>query len=143
MERRSFMFDFTDTLERLEALRNEINSVFNNSYSMNSSYPLVNVYETEDDFKIVAELPGVTKDALNLTFTGNILTLSGRREGKKYGEKISTLRKERLEGDFSKSLRIPVAVKSDEITANFNDGILTVVLPKSEEAKPKRIAIQA
>ncbi|GIW22842.1 MAG: heat-shock protein Hsp20 [Candidatus Sericytochromatia bacterium] len=137
-------FDFESAFRELENLRNEIDNIFNRSnYYRYSTFPLVNMYENNDSLQLVAELPGVNKDDINITLNNDILTLSGKREEKKYAEKVETLRNERSFGNFEKSFRLPVLVKKDEITANFADGLLTINLPKAEEAKPKKITIQA
>lgn len=137
-------FDFESAFKELENLKNEINNIFHkSSYTGLSSFPLVNMYENADNLQLVAELPGISKDDLNITINNDVLTLSGKREEKRYGEKIETLRKERSFGNFEKSFRLPLLVKKDEISANFSDGILTINLPKAEEAKPKKIIIQA
>jgi HSP20 family protein len=138
-------FDFESTFKELENLKNEINNIFHKSsyYTGLSSFPLVNMYENPDSLQIVAQLPGISKEDLDITINNDFLTISGKREEKKYGEKIETLRKERAFGSFEKSFKLPSLVKKDEVSANFADGILTINLPKAEEAKPKKITIQA
>jgi len=137
-------FDLNNSFNELETLRREIDNIFNrSSVTKSSSFPLVNIYDNSDEIKVVAELPGINKEDLDITLTNGTLTLSGKREAKRYGEKVLTLRQERSSGEFEKRLRMPVAVNSENISANFSDGILTINLPKAEEAKPKKIMIQA
>jgi HSP20 family protein len=138
-------FDLRNSLAEMEAVKREIDNVFNRSGYLknNKAFPLVNVYDNNDELSVVAELPGLTSDNINITLTENVLHLSGNREEKNYGEKVSTLRKERSYGKFEKSLRLPFPVERDNITASFTDGVLTVKLPKAEEAKPKKVIIQA
>jgi HSP20 family protein len=137
-------FDFESAFRELENLRNEINNIFErSSYTGLSTFPLVNMYDNTDNLQIVAQLPGVNKDDVNITVNNDVLTLSGKREEKKYGEKVEVLRKERSFGEFEKSFRLPVLIKKDEISASLVDGMLIINLPKAEEAKPKKIMIQA
>jgi HSP20 family protein len=138
-------FDLNNSLAEMEAVKREIDNIFNRTgyLKYNRSFPLVNVYDSNDELTVIAELPGLNKDNINITLTENVLQLSGNREEKNYGEKVLTLRKERSQGQFEKSLRLPFPVERDKISASFTDGILTVKLPKAEEAKPKKVTIQA
>ena len=138
-------FDLNNSLAEMEAVKREIDNIFNRTGYLryNQSFPLVNIYDNSDELTVVAELPGLTSENINITLSENVLTLSGNREEKGYGEKVLTLRKERSQGQFEKSLRLPFPVERDKISAGFTDGILTVKLPKAEEAKPRKITIQA
>ncbi|MBD3391619.1 MAG: Hsp20 family protein [Chitinivibrionales bacterium] len=110
--------------------------------SLAYSFPLVNVYESKDDITVNAELPGLARDQVAITFSDNVLTLSGtRKPAMEESDRTVVVRQERSLGGFEKSFRIPVRVEADKITAAFKDGILTVTLPKAEEAKPKQIQI--
>ena len=138
-------FDFSNSLAEIEGLKKEIDSIFNRMGHTrgNVTFPLVNFYDSTDEITLVAELPGLTKEDINITLTDNLLMLSGKREEKRYGEKVQALREERIKGNFEKTLRIPVMVEREKINASFSDGLLTVKLPKAEEVKPKKISIQA
>jgi len=107
------------------------------------AYPLTNIYENKDDLQVVAELPGLDKSQVNLTYNDGVLTLAGELPPYQAGKNAALIRQERASGRFEKSLRLPVAVKADQIQANFKDGLLSITLPKAEEAKPKQIAIHA
>ena len=104
--------------------------------------PVLDVEETDDEFNLSAELPGMKKDDIKITFQDNILTISGekkmeeKREGKNYH------RVERSFGKFSRSIGIPAGVKLDKIDAEYKNGVLYVRIPKAEEAKPKKIDIK-
>ncbi len=106
------------------------------------SFPLTNAYENKDDIRVVAELPGLTSDSVNIMFNDGILTIAGKREAPSEVREMSAVRRERSQGDFEKIIEIPVKVESDKISASFENGILTVVLPKAEEAKPRQITIE-
>jgi HSP20 family protein len=87
-------------------------------------------------------MTGMTKDKVNITFADGMLTLSGRLEPLDAAKKMTMVRQERSHGDFEKTIRIPTKVEHDRISASFANGILTITLPKAEEAKPKTIAIE-
>jgi HSP20 family protein len=101
----------------------------------------LDVVENKDDFLVKASLPGINPDDLEITYTDNVLTIKGEtKEAKDVKEEQYHLR-ERRYGVFSRSLSLPNRVKSDAIEASYDAGVLTLKLPKVEEVKPKRIAI--
>ena len=104
--------------------------------------PRVNVEENDNEWILTAELPGVTKDDIELNFRDNILTLSGEKKIEKEDKKKNYHHVERSYGRFSRSFAINSSIVTDKIEAKFKDGILTVVLPKAEEEKPKLIDIK-
>ncbi len=91
---------------------------------------------------MTAELPGLGKDQVNITFSDGILTLSGKRQSLAKEKDMAVVRKERSEGDFEKTLRVPTKIKQEAIKASFGNGILTIAMPKAEEVKPRTIAIE-
>lgn len=137
------MFWSNNTWADLEKMKKEFNEFFNEKFPFSGSntFPLVNVYDKENEIVVVAELPGVLKDNINITFTDGVLILSGFRGKSEVDEKYTCVRRERATGNFKKSVEIPVNVQSDKIAASFVNGVLEVKLPKSEEAKPQKIII--
>jgi HSP20 family protein len=103
--------------------------------------PSVDVSETKDKVVITADLPGMTKDDVKISIQDHTLTLEGekKREKEEKGENYHRL--ERSYGSFCRSFTLPAAVKADKIKASYKDGVLSVTLPKAEEAKPKEIPI--
>jgi HSP20 family protein len=102
----------------------------------------LDVTEKEDRFVVKASLPGINPDDLEINLTDNILTIKGevRQEEEKEGEKYHL--RERRYGRFVRSLTLPVSVNDRQCEATYENGVLTLELPKSEEAKPKRISIK-
>jgi HSP20 family protein len=101
------------------------------------------MYETGDDYVVTATLPGVKPDDLEITVQGNVLTISGEMKPEDGdGERNYHLR-ERTYGRFSRQVTLPMGVRSDNIQAHMEHGVLKLHLPKAEEAKPRRIQIQA
>ena len=111
--------------------------------SYGSWSPLVDIFEKGDDMVISAELPGVAKDGIDVQVEGNTLTLRGERKRETEHADGETYRMERVYGDFVRSFRLPKTVDATRIAASFNNGVLTITLPKAEESKPKKIDIKA
>jgi HSP20 family protein len=103
--------------------------------------PPVDIQETADSYRIQAELPGLTKDDVQVTLENNVLRLSGERRWEKDVKKESYHRIERTYGSFSRSFALPNQVSSDKVEAKFENGVLSVVVPKAEAAKPRQISI--
>lgn len=136
----------------LFSVQREINRLFDNFFhgdvqaddSLFSSVwaPAVDIAEQDDQYVVKIELPGVNKDDVKITLESNILTIRGEKKQEKEIKEDNYHRMERSYGSFQRSFTLPATVKSDKIDASFKDGILTVSLPKAEEAKPKRIDIK-
>jgi HSP20 family protein len=105
-------------------------------------FPLMNVSEDPDNYYVRAELPGIKADELNISITGNSLTVAGERTIPAENEKAGYHRREREAGKFSRVVGLPSEVDTSKVEARCVDGLLTVVLPKAEEAKPKQIAVK-
>ncbi|MBN1834088.1 MAG: Hsp20/alpha crystallin family protein [Deltaproteobacteria bacterium] len=106
-------------------------------------FPLMNVTEDKNSFYVRAELPGLKPDELEISVTGDTLSLSGEREIPAEDENAQYHRREREAGKFSRIVSLPSQVDTGKVEARSADGILTVVLPKAEAAKPRQIAIKA
>jgi HSP20 family protein len=134
-----------DVWSEMERLRREMDTLFSNAGVRGGvrAYPPINVYDNGEAIVVTAELPGMTKGDVSITFTDGVLSVGGKVEPVKAAEKMSIVRSERNTGEFEKSLRIPTKVEQEKINASFTNGILTVILPKAEEAKPKTIQIEA
>ena len=133
---------FRETFE----LRNTINHLFDEAFRRSSGisgtrYPRVDLIEKDQEVLLNAELPGVKSDEVNISFHQGTLTLSGERKTPDVPAGGACVRGERTFGTFQRMFEIPVPVDEGQITATFRDGILTVSLPKREEAKPKEISV--
>lgn len=105
-------------------------------------FPLVNVTEGSDNYYVRAELPGIKAEDLDISVTGNSLSIAGERSIRAEDEKANYHRREREAGKFSRVVSLPAQVDTAKVEASCVDGILTVVLPKSEAAKPKQITVK-
>ena len=104
-------------------------------------FPLLNVSATTDAYVVRAELPGIKANELDITVSGNNLTISGERKIPQENQGAKYHRREREAGKFSRALTLPGPLDSNKVDAHLKNGILTIVIPKAEEAKPKKISI--
>jgi HSP20 family protein len=109
----------------------------------NAWTPVVDMYESDEALMLKAELPGFSKDDVQVEIKDNLLTLKGERKRETDVKEEQYHRVERTYGAFRRSFRLPVLVDADKAEATFKDGVLELKLPKAEQAKPKRIGISA
>jgi HSP20 family protein len=134
----------------LSTLRNEIDRLFEapltelarTSHLLSGSAPAVDIYVDKDNFVVKAELPGMKKEDIDVSLHDGSLSISGERKGEKKWDEAEVYRAERFFGRFQRTVALPAPVASAGIKAQYQDGILTVTLPKAEEAKPKQIDVQ-
>jgi HSP20 family protein len=105
-------------------------------------FPPLNVTQDDDHFYMRAEIPGIDPKQLSITALRNRVTLAGKREIAREHERVSYHRKERAEGSFNRTVTLPTYVDAERVDASYADGILTIRLPKAEEAKPRQIAVR-
>ena len=105
--------------------------------------PAVDILENDNEIVIKAELPGMNAKDIEVKFENNLLVLKGERRFEKETKEENYHRIEREYGTFSRAFTVPFAVKSENVAAEYKDGVLKVVLPKKEEIKPKPIKIAA
>ncbi len=108
----------------------------------NDFLPSINISETDTEIIVKAEVPGIAKEDMDITLTEGLLTIKG--EKKSDHEEKKTENYHRIEsryGSFTRSIRLPVDLKKDEIDATYKDGVLKVVLPKAENIAPKKIEV--
>lgn len=136
------------TLDRWSNLRDELNSLFNLPFLANVNRqdlfsgwsPALDLYQNNDNLVAVVELPGMRKEDIEISLHDGTLTIAGERKSSfSNGERAE--RSERYVGSFRRSITLPARVDSNKVSATYRDGILTVTLPKAEEAKPKRIQV--
>jgi HSP20 family protein len=137
------------TLGRLSTLRDELDNLFelpfwanfaNQTQLFSGWTPALDLYQSNDNIVAMIELPGMRKEDIEISLHDGTLTISGERKHEiREGEKAE--RGERYVGTFRRSITLPAAVDANKVTANYKDGILTITLPKAEEAKPKQIQV--
>jgi len=131
---REFQREFGRIFESFEPLHN---------WRVQRPFPAVNLYDAKDRYILTAELPGTTPEGIDLSITGETMTLRGERTRPEGVNDESYRRQERQFGRWSRTVTLPERIDNNGVTAQFAHGILTVTLPKAEEAKPRQIAVKA
>jgi HSP20 family protein len=130
------------------SLQEQVNRLFNDvlegsgeESSLTAWAPAVDIYETEHELVVKADLPDVDPKDLDIRVENNILTIRGERKFEKKVNEENYLRVERAYGSFARSFTLANTVNSDAIKAEYQNGVLTLTIPKKEEAKPKQIKV--
>ena len=142
------------TLTRFEpfrgvtTLQDQINRLFNEAFDRTSDEanlttwaPAVDIYETEHELVVKADIPEIKPEELDIRVENNILTIRGERKFEKKVSENNYLRVERSYGSFSRSFSLANTVNAEAIKADYKNGVLTLSIPKREEAKPKQIKV--
>lgn len=130
----------------LERIRRQIDELFapddeSLGLSDRGYLPALDVEERDEEFLVSVELPGVDKKDVSVTVVDNQLTIKGEKHGSKEQKEAKVYRKETWEGSFQRTIALPDRVASDKIQAKMKDGVLQLLLPKREEAKPRQIDV--
>jgi HSP20 family protein len=135
----------------LNSLQGEMNRLFNTFFdtplpnggatTARRWLPAMDLVETEDDFVLTADLPGLSEKDVNIELEDNVLTISGERRSEHEHRKDGVHRVERASGGFTRSLTLPEGVDPEAIKANFDRGVLEVRIPKPEQRKPRKVEI--
>ena len=137
------MTDRMEPWRELANLQHQMNRLFNDySSAQRRAFPAVNVYANADEVLVTAELPGIKQEDIHLSIMNNALAIEGQRKHDAVKEGLSIHRRERISGEFTRSVELPFAVNADKISATLKNGVLTVRLPRREEDKPRSIQIQ-
>jgi HSP20 family protein len=134
--------------DQLNSLRDEINRLFDTPLAnggsdvLNAWAPALDLYEENDNLILRAELPGMKKEDIDISLHENTISVSGERRNEKRYEGSQTSREERFFGRFTRSFKLPKPVDPSRVKAAYKDGVLTVTLPKTDEAKPRQIEIK-
>jgi HSP20 family protein len=138
----------TSTLDRMMTLNRALDEAFATTGQAAETarlwVPAIDLFEKKDAYVVRAELPGVDRANVEITFEKNVLTISGQKAGMAEGrdEEIRVYAAERVSGTFARSLRLPEFIDGDKIQAEFKDGLLTVTIPKAEVAQPRKIELK-
>ena len=141
--------DPVDPFSDLGSLRSAIDQVFGDFMGRSrftpfyaGVYPAFNITESEGNLYLRAELPGIDPKQIDISATSNSITIRGERKVDAVGEGVNYHQREREYGTFRRIIDLPSEINTDKITATYKNGILTVILPKAEEAKPRQIEIK-
>ncbi len=141
-----------EPFRELSSLQTEMNRLFNAAFDSPAGgggggarrwTPAMDLLETEDEFVLRADLPGLSESDVHIELEDNVLTLSGERKTEHEDKREGFYRMERAYGAFSRSLTLPKGIDPEAVTAAFDRGVLEVRVPKPEQRKPRRISINA
>lgn len=136
-----------DPFDLVTDLQDDVNRLFSSSLRRGSLaqtgefFPSLEVKEDENQFLLHLDAPGMERKDLDISVTGNTLTVKGERKEEENRKGKGYFYSERRYGSFQRSVELPVEVDADKVAANYKDGVLELVLPKSEKAKPKQIKV--
>ena len=130
-------FDFPKTFNDLLE-----DTIATDSVSTAKSFPTMDITENQSEYVVIAEMPGVNKEDVKITFEKSLLTVQGQRKSSEIPQDARVLLNEMRVRDFSRSIRIPVEIEVNNLSAELENGMLRIVLPKAEEAKPKQIEVK-
>ena|SRR5437870_971636 len=140
-----------DPFGEMVTLRHAMDRLFEDSYVSPLTWrtldgemlsPALDVHQTSDDIIVQAALPGLEADDVDITITGQTLTIRGEFKADEKVSRDQYLYRERRYGSFNRQLQLPVRVQGDAATATFEDGLLTLRIPKVEEVKPRQIQVK-
>ena len=140
-----------EPFNEMVSLRDAVNQLFQDSFIRPGSWlmpfdgaqPAVDVIENKNEIIVKASIPGIKPDDIDITLTGDQLTLKGETKSEQKIEEGNYVRQERRYGAFQRTVTLPTSVVSDKAKAEFENGVLTLTLPKSEDVKPKTIKVKA
>lgn len=129
----------------MERLRREMNRLFAGTPTRGTTpnYPAMNVWANEDGAIVTAELPGIEPDEIDISVTGDTLTLTGRRMPEELEEDEIYHRRERIYGRFTRTFQLPFEVEAKDVEAVYQKGVLHITLPRSEADKPQKITVKS
>jgi len=136
-----------DPFDLVADLQGDMNRLFSSSLhrgpqtSFGEFLPSLEVKEDENKFQLHLDIPGMERKDLDISVSGNILTVKGERKEEEHKKEKGCFYSERRYGSFQRSVELPVEVDADKVAATYKDGVLELVLPKSEKAKPKQIKV--
>jgi HSP20 family protein len=137
-------------MREMMTLREAMDRLFDDAFTrplsmgaVSSVLPAIDLYQTEDEVVVKAALPGLKPDEVQISITGDVLTLRGEFKQEEQKQEATWHIREQRRGAFERSVMLPSVVQTDKAKADFENGILTVTLPKAESVKPKTISIKA
>jgi len=136
-------------LQRLLTLHGQLDNLFHcawgqadgSGFEFVSSAPALDLFEEKDSFTVKVELPGMKKEDIAISLDDGVLTVSGERKANTPPDGATFVRRETTPGRFERNVTLPSRVDAEKIKAAYTDGVLSITLPRAEEAKPKQIPV--
>ena len=139
------MTTFADPYDALLSLQRELEASLSSDWLQDRTtsrgpFPPINIFQQGDDILVIVELPGVDKSDLEIQSKDNTIRISGKKSVQ-YPDRVSVHRRERMSGEFDRTLTVPVNLDPDRVKAEYRDGILALFLPRAETDKPRTVKI--
>jgi HSP20 family protein len=144
--------DWWDPFTDLEKIQMEMNRLFNSSLSREGQReaglldgvwsPAVDIYDSKESILVKADIPGLKKEDIEVSVQGDTLVIKGEKKQEKEIKEKGFVRAERFYGNFQRAIRLPSEVETGKVDATYKNGVLELVLPKSEKAKPKQLKLE-
>lgn len=138
---------WSDPLDLVTDLQDDMNRLFSSSLRrgprspLGDFFPSLEVKEDESQYLLHLDVPGMERKDLDISVSGNTLTVKGERKSEEHKKEKGCFYSERQYGSFQRSVELPTEVDPEKVAANYKDGVLELVLPKSEKARPKQIKV--
>ena len=127
----------------MEKIEQEVGSLFSGlNRSRAANFPPINVFTGEDDVIVTSEIPGIDPSDVDLSVTGDVLTIKGNRKPHELAEGEKWHRRERGHGNFYRTVQLPFNVEGGKVEASYTKGVLTITLPRAEADKPRKISVK-
>jgi HSP20 family protein len=140
-------YRFPTPYREADRLQREMNRLFDEYYPNRirraPTYPAMNIWSSDEGLCITAEVPGVGNEDIDISVVGDTLTLTGTRKPDEIDENTRFHRQERGYGSFARSIQLPFLVNVNKVDATFHNGVLSIILPRAEEDKPRKIAVKS
>ncbi len=138
------LWDWNNSVRELDRMRRRMNRMIGNVAGdvFSAPFPAVNLWSSEERAVATCEIPGVKTEDIDISVENDVLTIRGKRDPEHMGDDATFRRHERGHGEFSRTIPLPFAVDAESVEASYEDGILTITLPRSEASKPRQIEIE-
>ena len=131
------------TVSEMERLQSQMSRLFGSALMERDKYPLINAQADKHKMTVLAQLPGFQAEEINIEVKDHVLTIEGERKAPEYDGTSRIHRAERGSGHFLRSIAAPYEIEADQVEASYQNGLLSIKLPRAEASKPRKIAIQA
>lgn len=143
--------EWWDPFNEMERIQGEMNRLFNTSLMRGGDRdtglqegvwsPAIDIHDSKDNILVKADIPGLKKEDIEVTVQGDALIIKGQKSREKETKDKDYIRTERFYGAFHRAIRLPAEIQADKVEASYKNGVLELVLPKSEKARPKQIKL--
>lgn len=130
--------------QEMSKLQEEMNRLLSRAYEPTAgSFPPINLWVSQESAVVTAELAGVSANDLDISVVGDALTIQGQRQGEQLGDGATYHRRERGTGRFARAIQLPFRAESEEVTASYRNGVLSITIPRAHADRPRKVQIKS